>query len=482
MARDDNNKNDGGSGGITYSSLYYLHPSDYPKQIRETRTPHESTAFKTFQRCNGPPGVNKEKVEPNLLKTEIYTAPTATKMVIYVRAASSNSEGTKPVANMALEEDEEGEWILIRVSPNTLLIYLAFLLIKKPPTSRLLLLSPMVIPFQLTYFFDNVTLTEKVGGLVASNRRLIDLVLQHWVFLIKNKSEDSKRLIDFHKMVEVQFEKKIKRIRPYVGNSKPKSMLKFVSSTNSVVAFRDSLDDNKGVSSEGPSITNIPKEGPSIARRSREPISKELLEWYRYDTGYESKECSDDEDADGTNHRYYNVDLTVRKLEKSARGKMIRSKNVNHHKIGRGGDLFVKNKMMENKEIKADEEPSCGIMWLKGRVNKDEEFTDDEIISVGDKLEKEGYATGVGSGVTYKRYFYLPQSRQATDERIELLQTQLDNAIRERQQKDVLVKKLSTEMTEKDVLVKKLSTEMTEKDVLVKKLSNEMTETNGMHS
>nr|GFD21278.1 hypothetical protein [Tanacetum cinerariifolium] len=37
--------------------------------------------------------------------------------------------------------------------------------------------------------------------------------------------------------------------------------------------------------------------------------------------------------------------------------------------------------------------------------------------------EKGGYARGVGSGVTYKRYFHLPQSRQTTDERIELLQT-----------------------------------------------------------
>ncbi|GJY05612.1 putative RNA-directed DNA polymerase [Tanacetum coccineum] len=34
-----------------------------------------------------------------------------------------------------------------------------------------------------------------------------------WVFLIKHKSEASKRLIDFHKMIEVQFEKQIKRIR-----------------------------------------------------------------------------------------------------------------------------------------------------------------------------------------------------------------------------------------------------------------------------
>ncbi|GJY68011.1 reverse transcriptase domain-containing protein [Tanacetum coccineum] len=450
----------------------------------------------------------------------------------------------------------------------------------------------------------------------------------------------------------------------------------------------DSSDDNKGVSSEGPSITSIPKEGPSIARRSKEPIPKQLLEWYGYDTvedylpvakkpipkvifkspipnkrcvlglanvetwdnivkkyrmrthercadkskgkrknhlveiqaddhdllvncdnenddmlGYESEKYSDDEDADGTNHdedadetnhsdlklvkrgitrlykfrkeygkpggikikkvdkesrdklwneitRYFDVDLTVRNLvmhrlgkllrnfrmklrekyilpnlntpsklnelpakysaivkaeewvefvnytttdaykEKSARGKMARSKNVYHHKMGRGGYVFVKEKMIENKEIEADEEPPRGIMWLKGRVNKDGEFTDDEIRSVGDKLkeaddkikegtlnlddgtdamtvvfgkEKGGYARGVGSGVTYKRYFHLPRSRQATDERIELLQTQLDNERRERQQKDELVKKLSTEMTQKDEPVKTVGPKKTPK-------------------
>ncbi|GJZ82784.1 hypothetical protein Tco_0647957 [Tanacetum coccineum] len=54
-------------------------------------------------------------------------------------------------------------------------------------------------------------------------------------------------------------------------------------------------------------------------------------------------------------------------------------------------------------------------------------------------------------GEYIQRYFHLPQSIQATNERIELLQTQLDNERRERQQKDELVKKLSTEMTEKDV-------------------------------
>nr|GEX01625.1 transposon Ty3-G Gag-Pol polyprotein [Tanacetum cinerariifolium] len=44
-----------------------------------------------------------------------------------------------------------------------------------------------------------------------------------------------------------------------------------------------SSDDNKGVSSKGPSITSIPKEGLSITRLSKEPIPKELLAWYVYD-------------------------------------------------------------------------------------------------------------------------------------------------------------------------------------------------------
>ncbi|GKD09195.1 hypothetical protein Tco_1188880, partial [Tanacetum coccineum] len=50
-----------------------------------------------------------------------------------------------------------------------------------------------------------------------------------------------------------------------------------------IVLTLDSSDDSKGVSNKGPSITSIPKEGPSIARLSKEPIPKELLEWYGYD-------------------------------------------------------------------------------------------------------------------------------------------------------------------------------------------------------
>ncbi|GJX96686.1 putative reverse transcriptase domain-containing protein [Tanacetum coccineum] len=157
---------------------------------------------------------------------------------------------------------------------------------------------------------------------------------------------------------------------------------------------------------------------------------------------------------------FVNYTTTDAYKEKSARGKMARSKNVYHHKMGRGGYVFVKEKMKE-----ADDTIKEGTLNL-------DDGTDAMTVVFG--KEKGGYARGVGSGVTYKRYFHLPRSRQATDERIELLQTQLDNERRERQQKDVLVKKLSTEMTEKDVLVKKLSNEITETKGMLSQLMNQL--------
>nr|GEU35832.1 hypothetical protein [Tanacetum cinerariifolium] len=80
--------------------------------------------------------------------------------------------------------------------------------------------------------------------------------------------------------------------------------------------------------------------------------------------------------------------------------------------------------------------------------------------------EKEGYARGVGSGVTYKRCFHLPRSRQATDERIELLQPKLDNERRERQQKDV------TPMGTYEVDGTQSSVVVRDKDARIQKKSN----------
>nr|GEV11996.1 hypothetical protein [Tanacetum cinerariifolium] len=315
-----------------------------------------------------------------------------------------------------------------------------------------------------------------------------------------------------------------------------------------------SSDDNKGISSEGPSITSIPKEGPSIARRSTEPILKELLEVMENQSdvqnylveiqaddhdllvnsdnenddmlGYESEKYSDDEDADGTNHakdkdgtNHSDLKLGIRvtqstifefldlvrehiviKLVMHRLGKLLRNFRMKLREKYILSNLNTPSKLNEpsakySEIVKAEEwvefvNYTTTDAYKKGRVNKDREFTDDEIRLVGDKLkeaddkikegtlnlddgtdaitvvfgkEKGGYARGIGSGVTYKRYFDLPRSRQATNERIELLQTQLDNKRHEHQQKDVFIKKLSIEITEKDEPVKTVRPKKTPK-------------------
>nr|GEU51441.1 hypothetical protein [Tanacetum cinerariifolium] len=195
----------------------------------------------------------------------------------------------------------------------------------------------------------------------------------------------------------------------------------------------DRSDDNKGVSSEGSSITSIPKEGPSIVRRSKEPILKELLEWYGYDTiddylpvakkpipknhlveiqanDHDLLVNSDNENDDmlgyeSENDIMHHLGKLLRNFRMKLREKYILPNLITPSKLN---ELLAKYSAIvkaeewvefvnytttdaykiENKEIKADEEPPRGIMWLKGRVNKDEEFTDDDIRSVGDKLKE----------------------------------------------------------------------------------------------
>ncbi|GJX90159.1 transposase, Ptta/En/Spm, transposase, Tnp1/En/Spm-like protein [Tanacetum coccineum] len=190
------------------------------------------------------------------------------------------------------------------------------------------------------------------------------------------------------------------------------------------------------------------------------------------------------------------------KKVKSATTKMARSKSVYQHTMGRGGYAHVKEKMIENKEIEPNEEPPRGILWLKGRVNKDEEFPNDEIRSVGDKLketkdkikegtlkvdhgtdamtvvlgkETGGYARGVRSGVTYKRYFDLPRSRHASDERIVLLQSQLDNERRERQEKELEIQNLSNKMSQIEGMVTKLMNQLVAHGEQLKSMSTQVT-------
>ncbi|GJV48154.1 hypothetical protein Tco_1438366 [Tanacetum coccineum] len=190
--------------------------------------------------------------------------------------------------------------------------------------------------------------------------------------------------------------------------------------------------------------------------------------------------------------RYFDVDLTVRKLVMNHLGQLLRNFRrklrqtyilPNQNTLSKLNEVPTKSK----KEIEPDEEPARGTLWLKGRVNKDGEYPDDEIRSVGDKLketedkikegtlnvdhgtdamtivlgkEKGGYTRGVGSGVTYKRYFDLPRSRQASDERILLLQSQLDNERRERQEKELLIQNLSNKMSQTEGMVTKLKNQL----------------------
>nr|GEW78858.1 hypothetical protein [Tanacetum cinerariifolium] len=179
-------------------------------------------------------------------------------------------------------------------------------------------------------------------------------------------------------------------------------------------------------------------------------------------------------------------------LVKSAAAKMACSKSIYQHTIGRD----------QNKEIKPYEEPLHGILWLKGRVSKDREFSNDEIRSVGDKLketedkikegtlkvdhdtdaitvvlvkEKGGYSRGVGSRATYKRYFDLPRSRQASDERIVLLQSQLDNERRERQEKELEIQNLFNKMSQTEGVVTKLMNQWVVQGEQLKSMSIQLT-------
>ncbi|GKA26089.1 hypothetical protein Tco_0712198, partial [Tanacetum coccineum] len=88
--------------------------------------------------------------------------------------------------------------------------------------------------------------------------------------------------------------------------------------------------------------------------------------------------------------------------------------------------------------------------------------------------EKGGYARGV----TYKRYFDLPQSRQASDERILLLQSQLDNERRERQEKELLIHNLSNKMSQTEGMVTKLKNQLVAQGGQLQSMSTQLTPPN----
>ncbi|GJZ67305.1 hypothetical protein Tco_0630545 [Tanacetum coccineum] len=110
--------------------------------------------------------------------------------------------------------------------------------------------------------------------------------------------------------------------------------------------------------------------------------------------------------------------------------------------MGRGGYAHVKEKMKETEDN------------IKEGTLQVDQGTDAMTLVLG--KEKGGYARGVGSGVTYKRYFDLPRSKQAADERILLLESQLDAARREREEKELLIMSMSSKMSQTEGMVTKL--------------------------
>ena len=83
--------------------------------------------------------------------------------------------------------------------------------------------------------------------------------------------------------------------------------------------------------------------------------------------------------------------------------------------------------------------------------------------------EKGAYAKGVGSGVTYNKYFDVPRSRQSADARVALLERQLEMERLERE-------KERREREEKE------ARETAAKDQIISDLSQEMAKTKGMVS
>ncbi|GKB02117.1 hypothetical protein Tco_0830206 [Tanacetum coccineum] len=149
---------------------------------------------------------------------------------------------------------------------------------------------------------------------------------------------------------------------------------------------------------------------------------------------------------------------------KSAATKMARSKSVYQHTMRRGGYVHVKQKMKETEDK------------IKEGTLKVDHGTDAMTFVLG--KEKGGYARGVGSGVTYKRYFDLPRSRQASDERILLLQSQLDNERRERQEKELLINNLSNKMSQTEGMVTTLKNQLVAQGGQFQSMSTQLTPPN----
>ncbi|CAI9295960.1 unnamed protein product [Lactuca saligna] len=120
------------------------------------------------------------------------------------------------------------------------------------------------------------------------------------------------------------------------------------------------------------------------------------------------------------------------------------------------------------------------VMWCKGRESKGE-FKDEDVKIMADKLIehekqiKEGqvnvepgtdamilvfgkengrFLKGVGTGVTYNRYFNVPRRKGSSKEEIKDLKVSLHNGKLKLEKKDIELKALSTKVNEQDQTLK----------------------------
>ncbi|GJU88787.1 hypothetical protein Tco_1301210 [Tanacetum coccineum] len=177
----------------------------------------------------------------------------------------------------------------------------------------------------------------------------------------------------------------------------------------------------------------------------REHIGLKILSWKK--VGSETRDKLWDE-------------ITV----KSAAAKMTRSKSVYQHTMGRGGYALVKEKMIKKKEIEPDEEPPRGT--LETDIQKGSQKRPNQARDGKDKVNPK------------PKKDKLPRSRQASDERILLLQSQLDNERRERQEKELLIQNLSNKMSQTEGMVTTLKNQLAAQGGQFQSMSTQLTPPN----
>nr|GEX90889.1 hypothetical protein [Tanacetum cinerariifolium] len=185
------------------------------------------------------------------------------------------------------------------------------------------------------------------------------------------------------------------------------------------------------------------------------------------DLGYESQVYLDDEEEDDeNNHSNGNVvKMGIIRLSKFRK---------EYEKTDRIKLIVTFNALNSISGKHKNEEPPRGILWLKGRVNKYGEFPDDEIRSAEDKLKasKDKIREGtlkVDHGTDVMTLVL------ASDERIVLLQSQLDNERRERQEKELKIQNLSNKMSQIERMVTKLVNQLAVQREQLKSMSTQLT-------